>query len=411
MPIKMILVVAVLLITACNNIDTADAFVYSPVYENIIIFTRLNDYNKAPLEIDGVHMGIYLPRETGILNGQIAEFEELTGIPHSIYTYTMELGDTPSELWMLEMISNQRIPNIILTSGNTLAPFSQTEREFIQELALHLGRFHVPMFLHFLPAPLGRGYSQSDYVEFFRYARETFEYYAPQVAFVFTIGEGDALDWHHFYPGHEYVDWVGINIYKYIEENGTPFNEGTLGRLDAFYHSINRYKPIMVTFSVSHFSTINHIHHPLAAAQAIEDFYAIIPKYYPRVGAIIYRSINNISNPTIWHYRDNFSIIEDTVVMNSYISGVKYFDFTPDNYNLIRSPFTAISVDGKIFIPETVLLYDIGIQESYINSHLSPYAQELETGIYYNSELLEFLNINTTICNNGHIVLEYLGYS
>jgi len=291
-------------------------------------------------------------------HNDIASFEERVGAHHSLYTYNAMLGEPICEFFLLEVIAKFRTPNIVLNPHDILNPFNLAK---IEELAEYLALFRVPMFLHLFPEARQIGYSPSEYIEFFRASRKIFEKIAPNVIFVFTIYEQDVLDSDVFYPGHDYVDWVGINISASVHENGDPFIPGTLERFRAFYQIYQNYKPIMISsFGVSHFSTINHIYHPQLTGQKISDFYNMLLDHYPRVKAIIYYDVDNVREPTGRNSSDNFSITANQIVLDFYryvvederfIQEVNFEIGVSNAPQLIKSAFSAVKIDNEVLIP------------------------------------------------------------
>ena len=391
-----------LFIVSCAGSDVAQTFAPVEYFESMAVFTKMEDYTLAPLEdVNGIILGVHLPQDQSPTGNQILKFEELVGIPHLLYTNTMRLGAPPPELWLLEVISTFRVPNIILTPNNPLSPF---DTNLLYDTARYLGQFHVPIFLQLFPEQRGNGYNPEDYIEFFRYAREVFRFLAPQVIFVFTINEGDVLDFEQFYPGNEYVDWVAINMYKQVSHDGNPFSLGSMARLDAFYHTIKRYKPIMINIGVSHFSTINHVYHPTEAGSAIFNFYENILRNYPRVGAIVYTNINTIMHPSARNYMDNFAVTDNETVLGYYRRAISLAGFLGSSYVgdtsadvAIRSPFVALAKDTNLFIPLNTLVHDLNFEEAYLAQHFQQYREEVGGNIFYNTQALLNMGININV--------------
>lgn len=409
MKIKKMLAFSFLFLAGCNEYQVEDVFFEVPMYQTFSIFSTLDNYVFAPLEIDNhIKLGVHFPIDPSPTSNQIANFEEIAG-RHAIYTNTIYLGENLPEIWFWEMIALDRVPNVILQPGNELSPF---ERVPLLSLAQTLGSFHTPMFLHIFPEARSHGYHPGYYIDFWRYAREVFRHHAPQVALVFTIYEGDVLDFWDFYPGHNYVDWVGINHYV-ILENGITFSSGTLGRLEAFYQSFNRYKPILIGFGVSHFSTINHMYHAMASGQVLQEFYEEILKNFPRVRAIIYKDINFIEHSTSRNYTDNFSITDSQIVLGYYKKVTENPHFfretridldTNESKQLIRSSFFAIVKDNEILIPHNFLMYDIELSDRYLNQYLLPHRQRFMEQTFYSSQVLLDIGIKIELHQNRIIV-------
>ena len=112
--------------------EAADTFSETPTYEELFIFTQNEGHTFAPLEpVHNVHLGAFLNFDGSPMSEHIEDFEARTGREHSLYTYEFMLGTPPSSLWLLEMVSKGRIPNLIVTHGNLLDPF---DRDALLEL-------------------------------------------------------------------------------------------------------------------------------------------------------------------------------------------------------------------------------------------------------------------------------------
>lgn len=406
--LKKVFLILFVFAIGCGEPEIEDVFVESVAYSTVPIFTVLENYVTAPLENhDQIHLGVNFIVDTSPLSNQISNFENIAG-QHAIFTNTIYLGENLPEMWLWEMLALGRTPNIILQPTNIISPF---ERVPLRELARQLGNFHMPMFLHIFPEARSHGYHPVYYIDFLRYAREVFRKYAPQIALVFTIYEGDVLDFWDFYPGHDYVDWVAINHYVVLE-NGISLEQGTLSRLDAFYQSFARYKPVMVSFGVSHFSTANHMYHTLSAGQFLQEFYEEILTNFLRVGAIVYKDINFIDYASQRNNTDNFSISDNQIVLqyykmvteNNIFSREIVLSESVETDQIIRSSFFAVIRDNKIFLPHNFLFYQTNLSGVYLNQYLLPHRKEIMDQIFYNSHVLLNLGLDIQLKNDRIII-------
>lgn len=392
-----------------TTLEAEPVFAEQPVSVNeMTLFSVVTDYTLAPLEIDGhIHLGVHFPIDTDPLANQLPDFENRAG-RHSLYTHTVYLGEPLPQTWLWEMLALGRIPNVIVQPTHLTAPF---EREPLRVIARELGRLRTPMFVQLFPQARSHGYHPAYYVDFWRYARGMFAQYAPQVALVFTVYEGDILDIDTFYPGDAYVDWVAINHYVLLVE-GVAHQEGTLDRLEAFYQRFNRHKPIMVNFGVSHFSTLSHRYEGASAAQVLDQFYYQLATQFPRVRAVVYQSLDFTTIGSPRHQTDNLSLVANQQVLSAYVGvtaherfirhgGVQQEERVPQ---LIRSLFTGLDMGGELFVPHDFLRYDGGVGERYLNHYLLPYRQEKQGRIVYAVGDLQTLGFEITLTPTGMMV-------
>ena len=402
------------ILTGCShNFDEEahEIFNEEPQFEKIHLFTQSKEHLFSPIEsVSGVHLGAFLNFDANPVTDHILEFEDMVGIQHSIYTYEMMLGEKPSTLWLLEMLSEGRIPNIIVTHGNLLDPFDKTR---IRELAEELGQYHLPILLQLLPEPRYHHYNSGKYIEFIQYAREIFREYAPKVSFVFSISEEDILDSMAFYPGDDVIDWLGINLFLPIVENG-PFDDHYLKRLDAFYFSFSNKKPILVTIGVSHFTTTDHSYHLHDAGATLKSFYSTVLNTYPRVRAIVYNDLNSVLRPTTRHRHDNFSITSNQGVLDYYkeaISDHRFVDISnfsaTDNTGtlFLRSPFSGVRMNNTILIPKHALVYDLALNSEEIEQLLSDYEEDIDGHLFYAIDVIKNIGIFAQIENGTNSVV------
>ncbi|MCL2754050.1 MAG: hypothetical protein FWE44_07885, partial [Defluviitaleaceae bacterium] len=109
--------------------------------------------------------------------------------------------------------------------GNSLAGVLN-QRAMITEAARYLGGLDAPILLR-VGAEMNEWPIPADPAEFvaaFRFIAGIMREYAPNVAMVYAVNSVSAigLDWMMFYPGEEYVDWVGISLYTTRYFLGNP---------------------------------------------------------------------------------------------------------------------------------------------------------------------------------------------
>jgi len=259
----------------------------------------------------GTYLGAYI-RSDRIVAGNIELFEQMVGREHSFYTYFLKLGQRLPTEWVIECIAHARTPNIILEPNNIAQPFN---RHLLRYTARSFGEISVPMFVHFYPVSHRANYNTDEYLAFFRAARAYFERYAPNVAFVWVI-EADSLHLMDvMYPGDDYVDWVGINLF--VDSQMTICDVRL--KIDSLYFNFQERKPIFISqLGISHFSAIGHTHRTREAAQMMADIFLAIERYYPRIKALNYMSLNSIDPARNRGGIYNFSLTDNEHITRAY---------------------------------------------------------------------------------------------
>ncbi|HEY3366038.1 MAG TPA: stalk domain-containing protein [Symbiobacteriaceae bacterium] len=136
---------------------------------------------------------------------------------------------------------------------------------------------------------------------------------APNVAMVWSpnyVGDGPMDD---YFPGDEWVDWVGINLYHesyFLGDPGTRqldadiFYQGMrsnpLDKVKAIYGRYAARKPIMISETGFGWATRKTYKEEIPwAVGALERFYGYAPLLYPRLKAVSYFNVDVMSNPGV----------------------------------------------------------------------------------------------------------------
>lgn len=387
MMIIVILFSILLCLTGCTS-DKTDSLEKTSIQDTIVqtatieevkkeyqVFIEESNYKRTPLEPkNGCMLGAHILSDKTI-NGDITKFETLTQKNHDSYLYYMRLGEPFPLTWVLECITKNKIPQVILYPPNSYVPF---DTELLQQAASDFGQLDFPMLVQFYPNPSQYGTDTKTYINFFKQAREEFRKKAPNVAFVWSVDSDAVFDCNSQYPGDDYTDWIGINLYKNSTSTQDYWKE-----LDFFYNNFQKQKPLMVSqLAVSHYSTANSIYDEKGAAVFIKNIYETIRTKYPRIKAIMYINRNDIDTAPYHAVRDNYQITDNTAVLEAYKQSIHSYntpnDTVNENKELFRSPFPAYNINNSIFISEKTLLYDLQYAvpeekkiingEKYINS-------------------------------------------
>ena len=286
------------LLVSCTNV------IYTPYEE---YFSAEPSYIRQPIFTQNLHT-THIGEHSEYV--QIGTFQNVNSnyvIPHGIYALNMHLNNF-EEILFLEIISAGKTPLIEISPSNILMPFLYN-KEKIETFARNLGVFNVNTFIKFFPNARNNNFDELEYINFFRFAREIFSNYSPRSIFIWSIFENDVLDSHEFFPGPQYVDWIGITQKAYLTYDRTH-RKGLEERFTFFYHNYFPL-PILVTFGVSHFSTHNHSYHVIEASKILKNHYDFLLNF-PRVRAILYSESNSLRR------EDNFSLIQSDVVLSTY---------------------------------------------------------------------------------------------
>ena len=295
----------------------------------------------------GAYLGAWLgPRMTK------SDFEAKTERKHAIYTLDFTLGDEFPTTWILQSIAAQAAPLIILR-----IPCSD---DFpLVELAVfahELGSYNLPAFIVFNPLPPQSDTRPEDYVLLFRFARTMFRSYAPMAVFVWHGVDNEATPDCAFYPGHDVVDWVSIEMLA--PQNAEGFIVDIPAFLMPFYLNFQQYKPvILLPIGISHFSRRDYVYRVPEAVAEIARVYASLRDSFPRVRMIVYGD-HGITTPQ----GDDFSITKDLNTIRAYRDAISDSHFISrlesggiEGPIWMRSAFHGYYYENEILIDREIL--------------------------------------------------------
>lgn len=356
------------------------------------VFIETNDYKLAKYEPKkGAYLGAYVLSNKQI-NFEIDSFEKLVDKKHALYVYNLKLGDEFPIDWVLSCIARMKTPSIFITPPNN---YNMYDKKLLEKTAKQFSLFDIPIFVHFYPSPSTNNYDAQSYKEFYKEAYRIFKQYAPNVAFVFTIKNLEVVDYKMYYPGDNFVDWVGLNIYEKIEDKEIVFGDDIFSSIDFFYYTFQKVKPIMISqFAVSHYNNATNTYYAKEAKEEISRVYDNIINNYPRIKAISYLDIDTVILKSDDNMKDNFSITENSTVLEQYKSVIQNESFLKilennakiPNNELMKSPFNMYKIENEFFISQQSILYDIDLSE--ITNFDNEY-RKIDGENYYNLKVLE----------------------
>ena len=372
MRLKAALIFLLLLLTGCTAVrshfitaepEQNSRFIDVPEYTAIVevaaditgpvpftVLYTADDIAWAPYEpAEGAYLGAWLGPTTGK-----PDFEGIIEKKHAVFVLEMTIGDEFPATWILQSIASQAAPLIILRlPGDPVDDFPLVE---LATFAYELGNFNLPAFIVFNPATPGSGMTPEDYVLLFRYTRIIFRTYAPMAAFVWHGYDNLATHESPFYPGHDAVDWVSLELLAPQGPEGFIYDIPT--QLTPFYLSFQRYKPIIILpVGVSHFSRRDYVYRVPEAAAEITRIYETLRNAFPRVRLIVYRDHGSTTPQG-----DDFSLIREKGTILAYRYAITDGHFisrlepgSTEGPILMRSQLHGYYYDGQIFIDREIL--------------------------------------------------------
>lgn len=393
---KNLIIIFIILITlsGCNFkkvVDTKNVSSSNATNEQIDlynVYTEIENYKPSKYEPKtNCYLGAYLSYKNSTSN-TIKDFENLTNTNHLIYGNALTLGDAFPLTWVLSCYSNGKVPLITILPKNTNNPFDYS---LLEQTAKNFGTLKIPIFVNFYQDPKNITKNEDSYIAFFKAAKAYFSIYAPNIALIWSVDSNNVIECIKYYPGDNYVDWVGINIFENLNSNG-EINK-TLTELDYFYNIYEEKKPIAITsLAISHFSNKTLNYEINKKIEELKRFYETIPQKYPRIKMINYFNYNGFNKKKQTQFKENFLITDNQTILEEYSKLTNTKIFTKDivintefsaSKELKKEPFVVYEKDNEFFISEKNL--------SFFNNDKN-FKTNLNNNIKFNNEIFYPLN-------------------
>lgn len=209
--------------------------------------TEFELYGEA-MPDDSVYYGARLEPNAGAYIGMISETSTPFAPVGSYLTYIDDMNQPDLYYPANVMIMND---NIVATIGWTINNLANVNYEYIRSVLNTLNTYNKPMFIRFANemnvSPIGDEPEQ--YVQTFRNVANMVHEY-DNFAVVWSPNDLGALDrpYELYYPGDEYVDWVGVSMYmiKYFQgKKNTQYKDSVYFMTGDYGYATNRIKPLM----------------------------------------------------------------------------------------------------------------------------------------------------------------------
>jgi len=215
----------------------------------------------------------------------------------------------------------------------------------------------VPIFLRFASEMNtgDNGYNAAQYIESFRYVAR-YAKTKSNIAVVWSPVEIGSQDrpFINYYPGDEYVDWVGVSLYpnKYFQgQKNQTDNINTSFMTDEYSNPVLRMmplmefmkdnkinKPVMISeCGAPHIVRTNNEDTTVWGARQLERMYSEMLRYYPQIKAICYFNVNMKNE----YY--NYSLYDSPVMNETYnnmVSSPYFISNYNENAGIAYRPFT-----------------------------------------------------------------------
>lgn len=146
----------------------------------------------------------------------------------------------------------------------------------------------------------------------FRHVSLMAKTYAPAAAMVFS--PNDVSNWFYdhedFYPGDEYVDWVGMSAYNNLTSQSTfdigvgndayysigDYYDNQIVKIQSIVDTYGDRKPIIITEGGIAYKSDSGLQNEQHALEGMSFFYTYVSRVYPQIKCIMYFNSNYSSN-------------------------------------------------------------------------------------------------------------------
>lgn len=315
-------------------------------------------YKLAKFEpAQGIYVGAYIEDEKKLMKDygkdRFKTFNEATGKQHALYFTYYRYGEPFPAQWASYVKEAGAAVKLSWQPEGGLEAVK--DDKYLRQFARDAKAAGVPVFLRFASEMNGDWVSWHGnpqlYIEKFRLVSKVMKEEAPNVAMLWSPNAVPVHNINDYYPGDEWVDWVGLSMYSVRFFNGDAAQSAAhvnpLDTLDYVYKQYADRKPIMISeYGATHYSKAGDTDTTSFSIAKLSMLYNGVMLKYPRVKAINWFSMNTIERAAQADRQlNNFSLMENDRVRQAYraiVSGDYYLSKVTDDSSGSK-PFAAVS--------------------------------------------------------------------
>lgn len=314
--------------------------------------------------LSGFYAGAYVEDDHNI-KGSIKTYEEVVGQEQTfkVLQYRQEAGLESNQI--LECISEKKIPYIKILLEDDYSINS------IYKLVYDLkSSYETTVFIELYPLTT-KAFDAASYIETYQKAYSIIHQYLKDAVIVWSVDEDRVYDSAFYYPGNDYVDWAGINIYIPRYKQNEKYTFAGEEAIDFWYKSFQKVKPMLISsLAISNYSRVDHTYGVYEAEAQLKYFYHDLLKAYPRIRSILYIDVDmwEISRGGKEDYRlTSQSVLQDT--MKQLTEKLKLLTRLEDETGKARG-YMKYTVEGSFFNDQLYLEEDY-VKKLFKNVSLS----------------------------------------
>lgn len=278
---------------------TVEAYISSLDTEELKRLAAPPDGKLAKFEPEyGTYIGMYTERDPQ-MNNYYDRSEKFYGKKHALYLAYSQVGKPFPKQYVARA---KQAGAALQIAWEPMDGLDAVKEETVRQWAREAKASGIPIFLRYASEMNGNWVvwhgDPQKYIQNFRMVHDIMEQEAPNVAMVWSPGDVPMYSIAPYYPGDDYVDWVGVSLYSEPYENGDP-KQGNMQatspveRLDYLYRTYADRKPLMISeTAVSHYANLPQESFTDYGLLNLQRLYEIMPYKYPRLKSITYFNVN-----------------------------------------------------------------------------------------------------------------------
>ncbi|NPV48037.1 MAG: hypothetical protein HPY69_13840 [Armatimonadetes bacterium] len=306
--------------------------------------------SQAPYEpATGCYLGAYIELDHNTAD-DIGTFEQMVGKPHATYFRYVGYGQPFPYQWVKEMHARGIAPHIAWEPNHGLG--AVRDDDYLHGWAQAAARTGGPIFLRYASEMNGNWMAYSGdpdlYIAKWRLVYRVMHEYAPNVVMIWCPFATPRSTIPVYYPGDEYVDWVGVNIYNVLHMDGDPAkppSDDPRDQLKPIYDMFAARKPIAICeYAATHYCVATKTKAVDFAIDNMTKLYSALPTQFPRVRMINWFSVDT-ERDGLAH--NNYCLTDDPEVL------AQYRKLVADDYFISRVSDTHVVASTSPAAPES----------------------------------------------------------
>lgn len=291
------------------------------------------------------------------------EFESVIGKRHGMYFFYMGYGRRPPVDWIRHLAKEDRIVHIAMEPNDGLDVVQ--DDGYLRGVADELASTGAKIICRFGSEMNGTwtvyNKDPKKFIEKFRLVTQVFRERAPNVAMLWCPYATPVSNIMAYYPGDEWVDWVGVNMYNvtyFDQDKGKPaMHVKPRDMLKFVYEEFAGRKPIMIgEYGTTHYSAVEKRKVVKYAVANIRSLYTELQNEFIEVKGVNYFNCNNL---LVEHRKNNNYLVQtEPEILKTYRAAIAPSHFVTRASDIPWRPvayYESPILDNTVFSRRTLI--------------------------------------------------------